>query len=672
MTSNEKRMRRPRPDGTAVDAGPRPDAPTEIISTALRALSLDDLRNWAGETILNRGKRYVKRVAQVCRTVDDGLAAWVTGSERYATSVRMKTTGRFEHRCTCPYALGPCKHAVAVVLAAAEHLKDSRPIPLLREDDELYEALGGESGGEDETGDDWDAEPADSVARRGDKRQPKLQNLLGKKSHGELVDLLVDLAGRFPDVTRHIVEAEQLAGGRVDKLVRALQSEIRSLAAEPAWYDHWRGEGSLPDYSHIEEKLRALADGGHADAVIQLGDELWRKGKAQVEQSNDEGETAMAIAACLQTVMAALPKSSMAPPEQLLWVIDRLLDDDFGLLDGADAFSKRQDYVSAHWREVADTLEARLKAVPRSPTGKFSDRYRRTRLLDLLLDAYSRAGRDDLIIPRLEDEADACQCYPRLVDALLSAGERERARHWCLRGYARTVEQAPGIASALQERLRVIAQRERRYDLVTAYRAQDFFDSPSSTRYGELRKAAEKAKCWPVVREAVLEFLETGRHPAPNGQKLEAGSWPLPTPEVEQRPAARRASHQRFPDITTLIDIAIAEERVDDVVDLYQRCRKSNRCGWETDKRVAQAVAATHPELALAIWQHAVDGLIAQTKPRAYEEAAGYLRLMKQVYVQNERVDDWRRLLIRLRSEHKAKRRLMEVLDNLANKKLVG
>jgi uncharacterized Zn finger protein len=645
---------------------------SETVSTALHALSLDDLRSWAGEAILNRGKRYVKRVAQVFRTADDALAAWVTGGERYATSVRMHATGRLEHRCTCPYSLGPCKHAVAVILAAAEHLKDSRPIPLLREDEDLYEALECDSGSKEETGDDWDAEPADSVVRRVGKRQPKLAALLGKKSHGELLDLLVDLAKRFPDVTRHIVEAEQLAAGRVDKLVRALKSEIQSLAAEPAWYDHWRGEGSLPDYSHIEEKLQALTDQGHADAVVQLGDELWKKGKVQVEQSNDEGETAMAIAACLRTVMAALPRSSLTPPEQLLWVTDRVLDDDYGLLDAGETLFKRQDYVSAHWRTVADTLEARLKAVPRSPTGKFSDRYRRTRLLDLLLDAYAHAGWEDRIIPRLEDEADACQCYPRLVDALLGAGERERARQWCLRGHARTLEQAPGIASALQERLRGIAQRERRYDLVAAYRAQDFFDSPSSTRYGELRKAAEKAKCWPVVRGAALAFLETGRHPAPSGQKAGAGSWPLPAPEVEQQPAARRAAHQRFPDFTTLIDIAIAEERLDDVVDLYQRCRNANRCGGETDKRVAQAVAAARPELALAIWQRTVDGLIAQVKPRAYEEAAGYLRLMRQVYVQNERVDDWRRLLIRLRAEHKAKRRLMEVLDNLANKKLVG
>ena len=672
MTSKEKRTRRMLPDPTTAARGVRPDAPSDALDTALRTLSLDDLRGWAGETILNRGKRYVKRVGQVFRMADDALAAWVTGSERYATSVRIQVGGSFEHRCTCPYSLGPCKHAVAVILAAAEHLKAAKAIPLLREDDELYQALAVDSGTEEQNDNEWDAEPGDVPGRRDKKGQPHLRNLLGQKSHGELLELLVDLSSRFPDVRQHIVEAEQLAGGRVDKLVRALQSEIRSLTAEAAWYDHWRGAGSLPDYSRIEEKLRALADRGHADAVIKLGMELWSKGKVQVEQSDDEGETAMAIAACLQTVMAALPQSSLSPPEQLLWVIDRLLDDDYGLLDAAETFLGRQAYTSAHWREVADTLEGRLQATSRSLNAKFADRYRRGRLLDALLDAYRRAGWDDKIIPRLEDEADACQCYPRLVDALLGAGERERARQWCLRGHARTVGQAPGIASALRERLRVIAQRERRADLVAAYRAQDFFDSPSSTRYGELRKAAERAKCWPVVRGAVLDFLETGRYPASSGQKPLADGWPLPAPEVEQPAAARRAGHLWFPDLTTLIDIAIAEERFDDVADLYQRCRTANRCGVETDKRVAQAVAATHPDLALGIWKRTVDGLIAQTKPRAYEEAAVYLRFMRQVYTRNGRMDDWQGLLIRLRTEHKAKRRLIEVLDNLTNKKLVA
>lgn len=63
--------------------------------------------------------------------------------------------------------------------------------------------------------------------------------------------------------------------------MRALRSEIRNLTAEPTWYNYWRGEGNLPDYTHLEEKLRALANQGHADAVFQLGAELWTQGNVQ-------------------------------------------------------------------------------------------------------------------------------------------------------------------------------------------------------------------------------------------------------------------------------------------------------------------------------------------------------------------------------------------------------
>jgi len=54
------------------------------------------------------------------------------------------------------------------------------------------------------------------------------------------VDLLIELSGRYPYVSQHIVEAEQLASGKVGKLVRDLRSEIRDLTAEPAWFNHWR------------------------------------------------------------------------------------------------------------------------------------------------------------------------------------------------------------------------------------------------------------------------------------------------------------------------------------------------------------------------------------------------------------------------------------------------
>ena len=48
------------------------------INTILRKLTFGDLQDWVGETILNRGKGYVKRVDQLSRIEDNALVAWVT------------------------------------------------------------------------------------------------------------------------------------------------------------------------------------------------------------------------------------------------------------------------------------------------------------------------------------------------------------------------------------------------------------------------------------------------------------------------------------------------------------------------------------------------------------------------------------------------------------------
>jgi len=52
-----------------------------------------------------------------------------------------------------------------------------------------------------------------------------------------------------------------------------------------------------------------------------------------------------------------------------------------------------------------------------------------------------------------------------------------------------------------------------------------------------------------------------------------------------------------------------------------------------------------------------------QVKPKAYKEVSGYLCQMHKVNERTGRLDDWKALLMRLRVGHKAKRRLMEVLD---------
>lgn len=109
------------------------------IRTMLKGLTHEDLREWPGSRIYNRGKEYVDCVSQLSRTEDGTLVAWVSGSDEYATSVRRDGKDDFDFDCTCPYDdAGPCKHVVAVLLAAAEKLKRHQEIPLLDPVDDLY------------------------------------------------------------------------------------------------------------------------------------------------------------------------------------------------------------------------------------------------------------------------------------------------------------------------------------------------------------------------------------------------------------------------------------------------------------------------------------------------------------------------------------------------------
>ena len=651
----------------------------ERIKTLLRNLTTDDLRQWAGAKIFGRGKSYIGNVSGLSRTDDGALAAWVSGSDEYATTVGLDPDGDLEYLCTCPYDDGPCKHAVAVLLAAAEQVKLNGDIPLLDEDDDLYLELFDDKDDDDYGGDDdWqDEDEEPEVPRKGadvtNRVSSKAGKILEKLSKEDLVQMLIGFAGRYPEIELGILEKEQLATGRVEKLVSSLRREIRKLSNEPAWRNHWNGEGSLPDYSHVLEQLKALAATGHADAVLELGEELWTRGNQQVAESHDEGETASAIGECLEVVLRAVPKTSLTPPEQLLWVIDRMLEDEYSLLDSGDELTGRGEYTPAHWSEVADDLEARLKSMAKPASVGFSGHYQRSKLVDMLIKAFERGGQGKKVIPLLEMEADACRNYGKLVDALLAAGERVKARRWCVAGFERTVKDAPGIAADLRKRLREMALAEQNLDLVATYRAEEFFGHPSPGGFTELRKAAEKAKVWPTVREGVLRYLRSGQRPDAETRGKGEQMWPLPPPEV-RAPVEKVAQHgwERFPDHELLIDIAILEKRLDDAVELHKVLCTTKRWHAETDKTVAKAVAGSHPQVALDIWRSIVDSLIGQVKPKAYEEAAIYLRRMCQVYQEGGRGAEWDGLLGELRREHKAKRRLLEVLDGLSGKAGMG
>ncbi|MBU4567282.1 MAG: hypothetical protein KKE29_21400 [Proteobacteria bacterium] len=641
-------------------------------------LTWDQLKEWAGTKIVARGKSYLTNVEKPAVTEDGGLLAWVLGTERYATHVWFMDNELLS-LCTCPYEWGPCKHAVGLILVGIDALKEQRSLPLVGEDDDRLRAISDCIENEhdlcDEEGEaDYEESDMAMPGGRGPKpgHPPKLlQDILQGMTKDDLAQLVLDLARQHPEIVLTIQEREHLISGRVAGIVKSLREDIRELSSEPAWRSRWHGNGEVPNYTPVRRRLEALLSAGYCNQVVELGRDLWQRGNRQVERSDDDGETATQIGACMEVVLRAVKGSSMPAGEQLLWIIDAYLTDEFGMLIPAVRSPLLNGFRPEDWDQVADALLKRLGKMPASAGElEFKPRYQRNQVNEWLRRALKESGREEEIIPLLEREAPMTLCYDTLVEHLLAAGRDQEAHDWAVRGFKATCGSYSGIAWEMEEHLRMMAQKAGDQATVAAYRALEFFDHPSLGSYLELQKAAKACQVWDAVRTVVLHFLEKGERqdlpasPPRKGVKVEPPvDWPLPELAISWRPERRQMNHE--PRYRVLIDIAIHEKRHDDAIALYEASRESDRWFDGSDEAVAEAVQETHPDVSLKIWKKIAEDHIARVKLEAYRTASEYLQNMGRVYQRLGQADQWREYLADLRKKHKAKRRLMEVLDEL-------
>jgi uncharacterized Zn finger protein len=139
----------------------------------------------------------------------------------------------------------------------------------------------------------------------------------------------------------------------------------------------------------------------------------------------------------------------------------------------------------------------------------------------------------------------------------------------------------------------------------------------------------------------------------------------------------RRFGTAPFPELATLIDIAIDEKQPAQVLRWYdlQQADSRRRIGWagfsNQNERVANAIAEDYPDRAIAIWRKIAESHIAHTQPKAYQQAVIYLRKIKALLEKQKRASEWRALLQDLRKQHARKRKLMEALDQLEQGKIL-
>ena len=623
-------------------------------------VALAQLRDWAGEAVFKRGQDYELRgrVRELAATAEGELVAWVQGSERYATRVFLHAD-QFVSDCTCPYG-SICKHAVAVALAYLARSEQAQPLPVVPASDQRLVLLERQAAAAKALA----TLTGDPAAREGAAatRKPTLAAFLATYSQAELVALLIELAQRIPEVRDALAVRQMLANDNADQLEAEVLKRIIAATAEPGWRNHWDADGYTPDYGPVIDGLKLLLERGHADAVVRLGEHLLEAGISQVEQSDDEGETAAEVSACVAVVFQALPASSLEPDEQLTWAIDALLRDPYDLCDGALAVLELP-YPPVAWSMVADDLLSRLAAVPLA-AGDFSREYRRGQLADFAILALEAAGRDEEIIPLCVREAEAGSGYQRVVQRLLAAGRGAEAEEWARTGIAATVRQYPGIASALRELLCTLRGGAGDWPMVAALRAEAFFATPSLPALRALDAAAAQAGVGPAVRAAALYYLESGQLPqrvARSAGGTTIPPWPLPETGI---PSTEQRYQLQFPQLGILIDLAISEGQPTEVLHWYDRRGQARYVQINADA-VADAVAGSYPERAAAIWQELAEAYIAQTKAAAYEEAALYLRKLRRVWTAHGKAAEWRSYVEGLRTANKRKRRLIETLDAL-------
>jgi uncharacterized Zn finger protein len=644
-----------------------------------KALTWDDIEKWAGSEVVSRGRSYQRnhQVQNLARTPSGGLVAWVQGTQRYATLVDVDDEG-LTSECTCPY-WDTCKHAVAVVFEHLAHAKQNREVPSVTGRDPRL-ALLQEAPSEEEQEDDEDADEDEGLDRMSSSQPEEatpdeLVSYLEQQTKSQLISLLEELAQRYPEVNEALRDRRNLSRGAVAKLVSAVRGEIHRLSSQAGWRNSWSNEGNIPDYSRVRERLAALLSQGHADEVVALGEELLEAGTRQVEMSEDEGETGEEISSCLDVVFQALPQSSLSTLEQMLWVVDAELKDEYDLCEGAGAFWERE-HAAEDWSDLADKLLQRLDRFNhQKEESDFSRSYRRNQLSDQIILALEKAGREDEIIPLCEREAEETRSYVRLVNRLVEANRLEEAEHWIRKGVQATTDGWPGIAGQLRDAMQRIYEKRNDWPRVAALLAEDFFSQPSLHALQALQTAAERAGVRPAVRAAAMRYLETGELPGALDQTAGAQPtlpWPLPETGLPKDLATLKKD---FPDIATLLAIAISEKQPDEVLRWYDQPKpKSFGIGWGwsvNDDRVAEAIADAYPERAIAIWKTLAERQIARTEPKAYEEAASYLRKMRPVMERLGKEGEWQDYLAELRQTHARKRRLLETLDRLSGRPII-
>jgi len=608
-----------------------------------KTLNAEDVNDYFQDRIFYRGVRYQKQglVKKLAWVGENRLMAEVDGSDLYSVVVELKN-GFLESICSCPYTYS-CKHGVAALLDYIERREKKINVATAKKVNPQTLQLLRYLDDDDHSGDsDFQASASNEMSA--------LNCFLENMERPALIDLIMQMAENHGNMKSELLMMVNLESSDIDQIIQKLKNNIDLLSDEPAWSNHWNGECDLPDFTPVCKQMEALFQKGKYDELLDIGRYLFEAGQNQVEESDDDGDTALEISNCLAVAFDALTESSLTPVEQMIWAFKISLDDEFDLCEELSSFWE-EPFSPKAWSEYADFLETYLKDEKTDLSS-----YKRKNVSHLLLSALKLSGRSDETLEIARKEAVKNNDYQTLVELLMEAKQYDEAEEWIIKGMQANCKNLPGIASRLREQYFTIKQRQKDVLTQASIQLDEFCESPTVSNYLALKTTATKLKIWEIVQKGILNYLEKGVLPKKN--------WPIPNNPL---PKLERKFRSNFPLITDLVEVYILEDKPDKIIDWYQEyCDAGKRFFINSIHiAVADAVLESYPELSINIWKKITETYIAQTKPVSYHSAAPFLKKIKKLQNKRNQNEEWLLYLNKLKTINKRKIRLMDVLGTL-------
>jgi uncharacterized Zn finger protein len=218
----------------------------------------------------------------------------------------------------------------------------------------------------------------------------------------------------------------------------------------------------------------------------------------------------------------------------------------------------------------------------------------------------------------------------------------KKALEWAEKG----VEAFPvNTDSRLREFLANEYHRLERHDDAMRVAWDNFSDRPTFDGYKILKVHASQAggaKEWARWRDQALQYIRDGIAKSKQQSQQRQWAWNLI-------------------DHSELVRIFLWEKNIDAAWAEAQ----TGSCHESLWLELASKREAAHPEDSIAVYRSVVTSLVNEKKNSSYAEAAALVKKIRRLYTNLDKTEGWENYLNTLRTEQKAKRNFMALLNGI-------